>query len=194
MAKLYEDMLLEMKDASGQNGEFYTPRPVIRFIVNMVKPSFKKGEKMLDPACGTGGFLAESLEFMRKQAKSTADKKRLFEKTLYGIEKKPLPYILGMMNLILHEIDDPNITRRNTLSKPIPEITKDDQFDVIMTNPPFGGEEESEIAKKFTTGITNIRYCTRIFNLHHGITKEKWKMWNHSTKWTTLCKWNRRKN
>ena len=156
MAKLYEDMLLEMRDASGQNGEFYTPRPVIRFIVNMVNPSLKKNEKMLDPACGTGGFLTESLELMRNQAKSTAEKKRLFEKTLYGIEKKPLPYILGMMNLILHEIDDPNITRINTLSKPISEITTNDQFDVIMTNPPFGGEEEKEIAKNLPTGFQTL--------------------------------------
>jgi len=152
MAKLYEDMLIEMKDASGQNGEFYTPRPVIRFIVNMVKPSLKKGEKILDPACGTGGFLAESLEFM-KETKNTAEKKRLYENTLYGIEKKPLPYLLGMMNLILHEIENPNITRTNTLSKQISKITNDDHFDVIITNPPFGGEEESEIAKNLPQGM-----------------------------------------
>jgi len=153
MAKMYEDMLIEMKDAAGQNGEFYTPRPVIRFIVNMVKPSLKKGERFLDPASGTGGFLSESLDFMLKDAKTSVDHKKLYEKTLYGIEKKPLPYLLGMMNLILHEINDPNITRTNTLGKPITEISSKDQFDVIMTNPPFGGEEESTIAKNLPEGM-----------------------------------------
>jgi len=153
MAKMYEDMLIEMKDAAGQNGEFYTPRPVIRFIVNMVKPNFKKGEKVLDPACGTGGFLVEALEFMSKEAKTTSLQKKLYEKTVYGIEKKPLPYLLGMMNLILHEIDDPNITKTNTLANPVADILSKDQFDFIMTNPPFGGEEESLIAKNLPEGI-----------------------------------------
>jgi len=153
MAKMYEDMLIEMKDAAGQNGEFYTARPVIRFIVNMVRPNLKKGERMLDPASGTGGFLTESLDFMLKDAKTTAEHKKLYEKTLFGIEKKPLPYLLGMMNLILHEIDDPNITRANTLAKPVSGISSKDQFDVIMTNPPFGGEEESVIAKNLPEGM-----------------------------------------
>ncbi len=147
MAKMYEDMLIEMKDASGQNGEFYTPRPVIRFIVNIVKPSLKKKETMLDPASGTGGFLSESLDYMRKQVKTPADKKQLYEKTLFGIEKKPLPYLLGMMNLILHEIEDPNIQKRNTLAHPFSEITDKERFDCIMTNPPFGGQEENTIAQ-----------------------------------------------
>jgi len=147
MAKMYEDMLIEMKDASGQNGEFYTPRPVIRFIVNMVKPSLKKNETVLDPASGTGGFLSESLDFMSKSAKTPAEKKQLYEKTLFGIEKKPLPYLLGMMNLILHEIENPNILKRNTLANPFSEITEKNRFDCIMTNPPFGGQEENTIAK-----------------------------------------------
>jgi len=168
MAKMYEDMLIEMKDAAGQNGEFYTPRPVIRFIVNMVRPSFKQGERVLDPACGTGGFLVESLEFMAKEAKTSSDQKRLNEKTAYGIEKKPLPYLLGMMNLILHEIDDPNITRTNTLANPVSEISSKDQFDVIMTNPPFGGEEEALIAKNlpegFQTGDTALGFLIYIMH------------------------------
>ena len=147
MAKMYEDMLIEMKDASGQNGEFYTPRPVIRFIVNTVKPSLKNKETVLDPASGTGGFLAESLEFMAKDAKTVSQQKLLCQNTLYGIEKKPLPYLLGMMNLMLHEIEDPNIQKRNTLSEPFSEITDKQRFDCIMTNPPFGGQEESKIAK-----------------------------------------------
>ena len=147
MAKMYEDMLIEMKDASGQNGEFYTARPLIRFIVNVTKPSLKKKETVLDPASGTGGFLSESLDYMNKQAKTGAEKKQLYEKTLFGFEKKPLPYLLGMMNLMLHEIDDPNITKRNTLATPFSQITEKEKFDVIITNPPFGGQEESTIAK-----------------------------------------------
>ena len=153
MAKMYEDMLIEMKDSAGQNGEFYTPRPVIRFIVNMVKPNLKNNEKVLDPACGTGGFLTESLEFMRKDTKTSSEKIRLYDKTLYGIEKKPLPYLLGMMNLILHEIEDPNITRKNTISQPFSQITNTERFDVIITNPPFGGEEETQIAKNLPEGL-----------------------------------------
>jgi type I restriction enzyme M protein len=147
MAKMYEDMLIEMKDASGQNGEFYTTRPLIRFIVNVTKPSLKRKETVLDPASGTGGFLSESLDYMSKQVKTSAEKKQLYEKTLFGFEKKPLPYLLGMMNLMLHEIDDPNITKRNTLATPFSDITEKEKFDVIITNPPFGGQEESTIAK-----------------------------------------------
>ncbi len=153
MAKMYEDMLIEMKDASGQNGEFYTPRPVIRFIVNTVKPNLKKKEMVLDPASGTGGFLSESLDYMRKQAKTPAEKRLLYEKTLFGIEKKPLPYLLGMMNLILHEIEDPNILKKNTLANPFSEITDKERFDVIMTNPPFGGQEENTISQNLPEGM-----------------------------------------
>jgi len=166
LAKLYEDMLLEMRNAAGQNGEFYTPRPVIRFIVNMVKPSLK--ERVLDPACGTGGFLSESLEFLEQQTKTTVEQNKLYDKTVYGIEKKPLPYLLGMMNLILHGIEDPNITRKNTLASPISELTKEEKFDIIMTNPPFGGEEESEIAKnlpaELKTTDTALAFLVYIMN------------------------------
>jgi type I restriction enzyme M protein len=153
LARMYEDMLLEMRNASGQNGEFYTPRPVIRFIVNMVKPCLKKGEKVLDPACGTGGFLTESLEFMLNEAKTPSAKQKLYSETVHGYEKKPLPYLLGMMNLMLHGIEDPNLTRKNTLGSSITELSAKDKFDVIVTNPPFGGEEESLIAKNLPIGF-----------------------------------------
>lgn len=153
MAKLYEDMLVEMRDAAGSNGEFYTPRPVIRFIVEQIKPDLTKSEKVLDPACGTGGFLIESLEFMKKDEKSKPTQKKLRHETLYGIEKKPMPYLLGMMNMLLHEVDKPNIVRANTLSKPLREITDQDQYDVIMTNPPFGGEEETGISANLPVGM-----------------------------------------
>jgi type I restriction enzyme M protein len=147
MAHLYESMLKEMRDAAGSNGEFYTPRPVIRFIVNLIKPHI--GEKMLDPALGTGGFLTESYEFMRSQQKKAEDREILQYRTLFGIEKKPMPYLLGVMNLLLHGIEKPNIRRDNSLRKPLYEITERERVDVIMTNPPFGGEEEAGIMSNF---------------------------------------------
>src|SRR2546428_4407527 len=153
IAKLYEEMLVEMRDAAGSNGEFYTPRPVIRFIVNRIKPDLIKSEKVLDPACGTGGFLVESLEYMKKDEKSKADIKKLRTQTLFGIEKKPMPYLLAMMNMLLHEIVEPDIVRTNTLAKPLREITEENQYDVIMTNPPFGGEEESGISSNLPVGM-----------------------------------------
>jgi type I restriction enzyme M protein len=147
MAHLYESMLKEMRDAAGSNGEFYTPRPLIRFIVNQIKPRI--GEKVLDPALGTGGFLTESYEFMKNQQKKAEDREILQYHTLFGIEKKPMPYLLGIMNLLLHGIEKPNIKRDNSLRTPIYEITKKDHVGVIMTNPPFGGEEEKGIMSNF---------------------------------------------
>ena len=153
MAHMYEQMLVEMRDAAGNSGEFYTPRPVIRFIVNQIKPDLTKSEKILDPACGTGGFLVESLDYMKSQIGSKADNKKLQTTTVYGIEKKPMPYLLGMMNMLLHEIDSPNIIRENTLAKPFHDITSEGQYDVIMTNPPFGGEEEEGISANLPIGM-----------------------------------------
>lgn len=147
MAHLYESMLKEMRDAAGSNGEFYTPRPVIRFIVNQIKPQI--GEKILDPALGTGGFLTESFEYMKSQQKKAEDREILQYHTLFGIEKKPMPYLLGMMNLLLHGIEKPNIKRDNSLRTPLYEITEKDRVDVVMTNPPFGGEEEKGIMYNF---------------------------------------------
>ncbi len=153
MALLYEHLLVEMRDAAGSNGEFYTPRPVIRFMVTQINPSLSKSEKILDPACGTGGFLVESQEFMRKQIGPKSDNNKLLRKTLYGIEKKPMPYLLGMMNLLLHGIDKPNIIRKNTLARPFREISENEQYEIIMTNPPFGGEEEKELKSNLPVGL-----------------------------------------
>lgn len=147
MAHLYESMLKEMRDAAGSNGEFYTPRPVIRLIVNQIKPLI--GEKILDPALGTGGFLTESYEYMQNQQKKAEDREILQYHTLFGIEKKPMPYLLGMMNLLLHGIEKPNIKRDNSLRKPLYEITDKDRVDIVVTNPPFGGEEEKGIMSNF---------------------------------------------
>jgi type I restriction enzyme M protein len=147
LSHLYESMLKEMRDAAGDSGEFYTPRPVVKLIVDRVAP--KLGDRVLDPACGTGGFLVEAYEYMKPQQKGSADQILLQNETLFGIEKKPLPYLLGTMNLLLHGIDNPNIRRDNGLKTPLKEIGDDDRYDVIVTNPPFGGEEEAGIQLNF---------------------------------------------
>jgi type I restriction enzyme M protein len=147
LGHLYESMLKEMRDAAGDSGEFYTPRPVVRFIVERVAP--KIGEKVLDPAAGSGGFLVEALDYLKAQQKTAADRRKLQTSTLFGVEKKPMPYLLGMMNLLLHGLESPNLRRDNALKTPLKEIGEKDRFDVITTNPPFGGEEERGIQLNF---------------------------------------------
>ncbi len=146
MAHLYESMLREVRDAAGDSGEFYTPRPVIRFMVQQVAP--RLGETVFDPACGTGGFLVEALEEMAPSAE-TAEGRRALEASLRGTEKKPLPYLLAMMNLALHGVEQPAIVRDNALSRPVTQIREADRVDVVLTNPPFGGEEEKSIQANF---------------------------------------------
>jgi type I restriction enzyme M protein len=147
LSHLYESMLKEMRDAAGDSGEFYTPRPVVKLIVDRVKP--KLGERVLDPACGTGGFLVEAYEVLKAQAQSAEDEGTLQTRSLFGIEKKPLPYLLGTMNLLLHGLENPNISRDNSLRKPLNEIGDKERYEVIVTNPPFGGEEEAGIQLNF---------------------------------------------
>lgn len=149
MALLYESMLREVRDAAGDSGEFYTPRPVIRFIVQMIDPQL--GEVVLDPACGTGGFLVEALEHLEPQIE-TVDERAALAENLRGTEKKPLPYLLGMMNLVLHGLARPNLVRGNALARPLTEIKRAEKVDVILTNPPFGGEEEKSILANFPAG------------------------------------------
>jgi type I restriction enzyme M protein len=149
MAHLYESMLREVRDAAGDSGEFYTPRPIIRFITQQVDP--KLGEMVLDPACGTGGFLVEALEHLSPKVQTT-EQRRALHNNLRGIEKKPLPFLLGMMNLLLHGIGQPNITRGNALATPITQIGKAQRVDVVLTNPPFGGAEEASIQANFPAG------------------------------------------
>ncbi len=146
MAYLYESILREVRDAAGDSGEFYTPRPVIRFIVQQIDP--KVGETVLDPACGTGGFLVETLEHVRPTAKSVHDRNRL-ELAVRGIEKKSQPYLLAVMNLLLHEVEMPGVTLGNALSLLQGDKSPSSQVDVVMTNPPFGGEESKEVISAF---------------------------------------------
>lgn len=147
LGHLYESMLREMRDAAGDSGEFYTPRPVIRFIVQQVNPRLE--ETVLDPAAGTGGFLVEAYEHLKPQVKNVEQRRQLQEETLFGIEKKPMPYLLGMMNLLLHGLDRPNLARDNALGHPLVQITDSARYNVIITNPPFGGEEEKGIQDNF---------------------------------------------
>ena len=144
---LYESMLKEMRDAAGDSGEFYTPRPLVKFIVTVADPQLE--ETVLDPAAGTGGFLVESFEHLRAQAKKAEQFAHLQRGTLFGIEPKPLPYLLCQMNLLLHGLEYPVIDPENALRFPLREIGDRDRVDVIMTNPPFGGEEERGILSNF---------------------------------------------
>src|SRR5437016_1029669 len=147
LGHLYESMLKEMRDAAGDSGEFYTPRALVKFIVAVVDP--KLGETVLDPAAGTGGFLVEAFEHLKKQCKKAEDLTRLQKGTLHGVEAKPLPYLLCQMNLLLHGVEYPEIDPLNALRFTLREIGDKDRVDVIVTNPPFGGEEERGILSNF---------------------------------------------
>jgi type I restriction enzyme M protein len=147
LSHLYEAMLKEMRDAAGDSGEFYTPRPVVRFMVEVINP--RLDETVLDPACGTGGFLVETFNHLSKQVKSVEHRKQLQENSIFGQEAKPLPYMLVQMNLLLHGLDYPNIVYDNSLAVKVTEIGDKDRADIILTNPPFGGEEEPGIKNNF---------------------------------------------
>lgn len=143
---IYEKLLKDLQSA-GNAGEFYTPRAVTQFIVEQVNP--RLGETILDPACGTGGFLVCAIEHLRKQAKTEADQRQI-QDCFAGIEKKHLPHVLCMTNLLLHGIDVPSSVRHdNTLARPLRDWGPKERVDVIVTNPPFGGMEEDGIESNF---------------------------------------------
>jgi type I restriction enzyme M protein len=145
---IYEKLLRDLQ-AAGNAGEFYTPRAVTQFIVDQVNP--RVGETVMDPACGTGGFLTCAIEHLRKQAKKAKDEQAI-QTAISGIEKKHLPHVLCMTNMLLHGIDIPSSIRHdNTLSRPLRDYGPKDRVDVIVTNPPFGGMEEDGIESNFPT-------------------------------------------
>lgn len=147
LSRTYESLLKEMRDAAGDAGEFYTPRPVVKLVVELIDP--KLGETVLDPACGTGGFLVEAYAHMEKQCHTVKDRQTLQQATIQGGEAKPLPFLLANMNLLLHGLESPDIDPGNSLRFPLKEIGDAQRVDVILTNPPFGGEEERGILSNF---------------------------------------------
>ena len=148
LSHLYEAKIKNMGNAGRNGGEYYTPRPLIRAIVKVVKP--KLGERIYDGAVGSAGFLCEAFDYLKAQPKlTTADLKKLQESTFYGIEKKSLAYVIAIMNMILHGIETPNIVHSNTLALNLADVQDKDRFDVILANPPFGGKERKEVQQNF---------------------------------------------
>ena len=147
LSHLYEAKIKNMGNAGRNGGEYYTPRPLIRAMIAVTKP--KIGEKIYDGALGSGGFLCEAYEYLRKGNLTTSQLKTLQTKTFYGKEKKSLAYVIATMNMILHGIDAPNIVHTNTLAESLTDIQEKDRFDVILANPPFGGKERPEVQQNF---------------------------------------------
>lgn len=149
--EIYESILRELQSA-GSSGEFYTPRAVTDFMTEMIDPQI--GEKMADFACGTGGFLTSWIKQLEKKVKTTADREELGV-SIYGIEKKQFPYMLCITNMLLHGVDVPKIYHGNSLSKNVLDYTEKDKFDVILMNPPYGGNEKVDIKSHFPKDIAS---------------------------------------
>ena len=148
MSHLYESKIQNMGNAGRNGGEYYTPRPLIKTVVKVVAP--KIGDKIYDGAVGSAGFLCEAFEYLKQSKKlTTKDIEILQKKTFYGKEKKSLAYVIGIMNMILHGVEAPNIVHTNTLAENLSDIQEKDRFDVILANPPFGGKERAEVQQNF---------------------------------------------
>ena len=165
VSQVYEELLRRLGSENRMAGEFYTPRPVVRFMVELVDP--KIGEMAYDPACGSCGFLAQAYLHMKKDEKTVEDHKTLQERTFFGQEKKPLPALLGLMNMVLHGVTAPRVMRRNTLEENIRNVTE--RYDVVLTNPPFGGTEGRHIQANFPVQAT----ATELLFLQHIMKKLK---------------------
>ncbi|MFA0753180.1 MAG: hypothetical protein IMHGJWDQ_000951 [Candidatus Fervidibacter sp.] len=165
VSQVYEELLRRLGNENRMAGEFYTPRPVVRFIVEVVNPQI--GETVYDPACGTCGFLAQAYLWMKEQEKTLEDHRTLQERTFYGQEKKSIPALLGLMNMVLHGVSAPQIRRRNTLEENIRQVSE--RFDVVLTNPPFGGEEGPHIQANFPVKSS----ATELLFLQHIMRKIK---------------------
>lgn len=149
LSVVYEGLLQNMGDAGGYAGEFYTPRPVVRAMVQALDP--KPGETIYDAAAGSCGFLVEAFEHLKSKKKKLSTEQWDFiqRDTFFGYEKTSLAYVMGMMNMILHGIESPNLFRGNTLTQNIRDIQEKDRYDIILANPPFGGKEKSQIQQNF---------------------------------------------
>jgi type I restriction enzyme M protein len=165
MSHLYEDKIKNMGNAGRNGGEYYTPRPLIRTIVEVVDP--KIGDTIYDGAVGSAGFLVEAFDYLKEKAVSTADWETLQKRTFYGKEKKGLAYIIGIMNMILHGVEAPNIIHTNTLAENISDIQEKDRYSIVLANPPFGGKERAEVQQNFPirTGETAFLFLQHFIKI-----------------------------
>jgi type I restriction enzyme M protein len=166
LSHLYEAKIKNMGNAGRNGGEYYTPRPLIRAIVQVVNP--KIGERIYDGAVGSGGFLCESFEFLKSKGRlATKDLTSLQTRTFYGKEKKSLAYVIGVMNMILHGIEAPNIIHTNTLTENLADIQEKDRYDIVLANPPFGGHERKEVQQNFPirTGETAFLFLQHFIKI-----------------------------
>src|SRR6202521_3022043 len=166
LSHLYEAKIKNMGNAGRNGGEYYTPRPLIRAIVQVVKPRI--GDRIYDGAVGSAGFLCESFEYLKSKGNlTTKDLATLQTRTFYGKEKKPLAYVIAIMNMILHGIEAPNIVHTNTLTENLADIQEKDRFDVVLANPPFGGQERKEVQQNFPirTGETAFLFLQHFIKI-----------------------------
>ncbi len=166
MSALYEDKIKNMGNAGRNGGEYYTPRPLIKTIVKVVAPEI--GDKIYDGAVGSAGFLVEAYEYLKQQPGiGTREAEILQRNTFYGKEKKSLAYIIGIMNMILHGIDAPNIVHTNTLAENLADIQEKDRYQIVMANPPFGGKERAEVQQNFPikTGETAFLFLQHFIKI-----------------------------
>jgi type I restriction enzyme M protein len=167
LSALYEEKIKRMGNAGRNGGEYYTPRPLIRAIIRVVDP--KPGETIYDGACGSGGFLCEAFDYLRSEhpKRTVAQERALQEKTFYGKEKKSLAYVIGIMNLILHGIEAPNIVHTNTLAENLADIEEKSRHHVVLANPPFGGKERPEVQQNFPirTGETAFLFLQHFIRI-----------------------------
>lgn len=166
LSVLYEEKIQRMGNAGRNGGEYYTPRPLIRAMVQVIKPTV--GERIYDGACGSAGFLCEAFDYLKeKPGLTTKESKTLQTRTFYGKEKKSLAYVIGIMNMILHGVEAPNIIHTNTLAENLADIQEKDRFDIILANPPFGGKERKEVQQNFPirTGETAFLFLQHFIKM-----------------------------
>src|SRR6202142_327196 len=166
LSHLYEAKIKNMGNAGRNGGEYYTPRPLIRAIVQVVKPRI--GDRIYDGAVGSAGFLCESFDYLsKKKDLTTKDVKVLQERTFYGKEKKSLAYVIAIMNMILHGIEAPNVIHTNTLTENLADIQEKDRYEVVLANPPFGGSERKEVQQNFPirTGETAFLFLQHFIKI-----------------------------
>ena len=166
LSHLYEAKIKNMGNAGRNGGEYYTPRPLIRAMVQVVQPRI--GETIYDGAVGSAGFLCEAFDYLSSSKKlSTSDLKTLQERTFYGKEKKSLAYVIAIMNMILHGIEAPNIIHTNTLTENLADVQDKDRYDIVLANPPFGGKERKEVQENFSikTGETAFLFLQHFLKM-----------------------------